>query len=96
MPAIAFGEGGDLACCGLAAGMPAIALATAGELRRRWYSACFCKIPSIQREKDIKFLFRIKKDALITDFNRYWVFLNESILGYWPPTISDVIELQQK
>ena len=35
---------------------------------------------AIQREKDIKAVSRIKKDALITDFNPNWVFLNESIL----------------
>jgi putative endonuclease len=41
---------------------------------------------AIAREKEIKGWLRIKKDKLITDFNPEWKFLNEELLGEWPPT----------
>ncbi len=40
---------------------------------------------AIAREKEIKGWLRIKKDKLITDFNPGWKFLNEELLGEWPP-----------
>jgi putative endonuclease len=40
---------------------------------------------AIAREKEIKGWLRIKKEKLITDFNPEWKFLNEELLGEWPP-----------
>ena len=40
---------------------------------------------AIAREKEIKGWLRIKKDKLITGFNNGWKFLNEELLGEWPP-----------
>ena len=40
---------------------------------------------AIAREKEIKGWLRIKKDDLITSFNPVWKFLNEELLGVWPP-----------
>ena len=40
---------------------------------------------AIAREKEIKGWLRIKKVALIKAFNPEWKFLNEELLGEWPP-----------
>ena len=40
---------------------------------------------AIAREKEIKGWTRIKKANLITTFNPEWEFLNEELLGEWPP-----------
>jgi putative endonuclease len=40
---------------------------------------------AIAREKEIKGWVRIKKNMLISDFNTGWKFLNEELLGEWPP-----------
>ena len=40
---------------------------------------------AIAKEKEIKGWVRIKKDKLITEFNKEWKFLNEELLGEWPP-----------
>ena len=40
---------------------------------------------AIAREKEIKGWLRIKKEKLINDFNPGWNFLNEELLGGWPP-----------
>jgi putative endonuclease len=40
---------------------------------------------AIAREKEIKGWVRSKKNALITEFNPGWIFLNEELLGEWPP-----------
>ncbi|MCE7993475.1 MAG: GIY-YIG nuclease family protein [Roseivirga sp.] len=39
---------------------------------------------AIEREKEIKGWTRAKKEALITEFNPEWKFLNEEIME-WPP-----------
>lgn len=41
---------------------------------------------AITREKEIKGWLRRKKDALIENFNPGWKFLNEELLGEWPPS----------
>ena len=41
---------------------------------------------TIAREKEIKVWLRIKKEKLITGFNPEWKFLNEELLGEWPPS----------
>lgn len=41
---------------------------------------------AIAREKEIKGWLRIKKDQLIAAENPNWNFLNEQLLGEWPPT----------
>lgn len=40
---------------------------------------------AIDREKEIKGWLRQKKDNLISTFNPEWKFLNEQVLGEWPP-----------
>ncbi len=40
---------------------------------------------AIEREKEIKGWLRVKKAKLITEFNPEWKFLNEELLGEWPP-----------
>jgi putative endonuclease len=40
---------------------------------------------AINREKEIKGWIRNKKEILITNFNPNWLFLNEELLGEWPP-----------
>jgi putative endonuclease len=40
---------------------------------------------AIAREKEIKGWLRVKKAKLISDFNPQWKFLNEELLGEWPP-----------
>ena len=40
---------------------------------------------AIAREKEIKGWLRVKKEKLITAFNSDWKFLNEELLGEWPP-----------
>ena len=39
----------------------------------------------IAREKEIKGWRRSKKEELIASFNPEWKFLNEELLGKWPP-----------
>ena len=41
---------------------------------------------AIAREKEIKGWLRIKKNKLISDFNPGWKFLNEELMGEWPPS----------
>lgn len=40
---------------------------------------------AIAREKDIKLMCRAKKMQLISEFNPGLEFLNETVLGCWPP-----------
>lgn len=40
---------------------------------------------AIAREKEIKGWRRAKKLQLIESFNKEYKFLNEEVLGYWPP-----------
>ncbi len=40
---------------------------------------------AIAYEKEIKGWRRSKKAELITEFNTDWAFLNEELLGAWPP-----------
>lgn len=42
---------------------------------------------AIAREKEIKGWLRVKKDKLITNMNPGWAFLNEELLGEWPPKV---------
>ena len=42
-------------------------------------------LQAILREKEIKAWRREKKEELITEFNPDWEFLNEELLGEWPP-----------
>ena len=41
---------------------------------------------AIEREKEIKGWLRSKKIKLISGINPGWDFLNETILGQWPPS----------
>jgi putative endonuclease len=41
---------------------------------------------AIDREKEIKLLTRRRKEGLIATQNPEWIFMNERVLGNWPPT----------
>ena len=51
-----------------------------------WYEKTKYILNAINYEKEIKSWTRSKKLALIEQFNPEWCFLNEGILGNWPPT----------
>lgn len=41
---------------------------------------------AIAREKEIKGWLRSKKNKLVNEINPGWEFLNEELLGEWPPS----------
>lgn len=47
---------------------------------------------AIEREKELKLMKREKKDALISEFNPGWKFLNMEFCGDWPPQIGDRVK----
>jgi len=61
-----------------------------------WYETSKYVLNAIAREKEIKELIRQKKNALITEFNPGWKFLNEEILGNWPPTRDQMNEVMDQ
>ncbi|MGN8225607.1 GIY-YIG nuclease family protein [Gracilimonas sp. BCB1] len=50
-----------------------------------WYDVFPTMYEAIEAEKRIKGKSRAWKDELITRSNPRWKFLNEEILGEWPP-----------
>jgi putative endonuclease len=64
-----------------------------------WYDRTKYVLSAIDAEKTIKHYTRAQKEALIVSFNPEWKFLNEEIIGNWPPTpqqIAEIIEQRQK
>lgn len=51
-----------------------------------WYNVTKYVLNAINFEKEIKSWSRAKKIILINEMNPEWHFLNESLLGNWPPT----------
>jgi putative endonuclease len=60
-----------------------------------WYESTRYVLNAIAREKELKTYLRIKKDALITEANPEWRFLNAEIVGVWPPTPAMVQEVKE-
>jgi putative endonuclease len=58
-----------------------------------WWESTKYVLNAIESEKAIKRLTREQKNALITDFNPQWKFLNADVLGNWPPTPEQVAAL---
>jgi putative endonuclease len=51
---------------------------------------------AIDREKAIKNTSRDNKIALITELNPSWTFLNEQILGNWPPSSAQIATVHER
>jgi len=51
-----------------------------------WYESTKYVLNAIDAEKKIKKYTRAQKNILINSFNPTWDFLNEEIVGNWPPT----------
>lgn len=50
---------------------------------------------AVALEKEIKSLTRARKESLITELNPDWKFRNEEVLGNWPPTQDQVVEIRE-
>ncbi|RYZ53486.1 MAG: GIY-YIG nuclease family protein [Sphingobacteriales bacterium] len=64
-----------------------------------WWEATPYVLNAIEGEKRIKRCNRQEKAELIASLNPDWRFMNEEILGNWPPTpiqIADVLSRQGK
>jgi putative endonuclease len=51
---------------------------------------------AIDREKEIKRFTRVQKEALISSMNPEWRFLNEEIVGNWPPSAEQMAAVKEK
>jgi len=50
-----------------------------------WFEETKYVLNAIAKEKELKAMYRSKKKAIITELNPGWRFLNEEVLGNWPP-----------
>ena len=55
-----------------------------------WYESTKYVLNAIDYEKKIKKYTRAQREALINAFNPDWKFLNEAVLGNWPPTDAQI------
>lgn len=55
-----------------------------------WYESTKYVLNAIDYEKKIKKYTRAQREALINAINPTWRFLNEEVLGNWPPTIEQI------
>lgn len=55
-----------------------------------WFEETGYVLNAIAKEKALKRLSREKKDEIITASNPGWKFLNEEMIGNWPPTIAQL------
>lgn len=55
-----------------------------------WHEETRYVLNAIRLEKEIKQFSRQRKESLIQSINPDWNFLNETVLGYWPPTQDDI------
>ena len=55
-----------------------------------WFEETRYVLNAIAKENELKSMSRNQKDALITEFNPGWQFLNEHILGNWPPNEAQI------
>ena len=60
-----------------------------------WYESTRYVLNAIDREKELKKLLRSVKETLITEFNPEWKFLNQEIVGVWPPTKAMMDEVRE-
>ena len=61
-----------------------------------WYEETKYVLNAIAREKEIKRYTRTQKEALINSDNSDWRFLNEEVLGNWPPTEAQIEAVKAK
>ena len=61
-----------------------------------WYEETKYVLNAIAREKEIKHLTRAQKEALINEMNPEWRFLNEEVLGNWPPTAEQIATVKER
>jgi putative endonuclease len=61
-----------------------------------WFESTRYVTNAIEIEKTIKRYSRQQKKALIEEFNRDWKFLNEEVLGNWPPTAEQVAAAMER
>jgi putative endonuclease len=61
-----------------------------------WHEETKYVLNAIAREKEIKHYTRAQKEALIKEFNPEWRFLNEDVLGNWPPTEEQILAVKEK
>jgi putative endonuclease len=60
-----------------------------------WCESTKYVLNAIGREKEIKDWTRIKKEELIEDQNPEWRFMNEDVLGNWPPSQDQIEEVKE-
>ncbi len=58
-----------------------------------WHEQTKYVLNAIAAEKTIKHYTRRQKEALINAFNPNWKFLNEEILGCWPPNPEQIASI---
>jgi putative endonuclease len=67
---------------------------------RVWYLLWFDETKyvrnAIECEKEIKRYSRAQKEALINASNPEWRFLNEDVVGNWPPTEEQIASVRDK
>lgn len=61
-----------------------------------WFESTKYVLNAIDLEKAIKSWSRAKKEALIAAANPEWIFLNEEVLGNWPPTEAQIAEVRER
>lgn len=61
-----------------------------------WYRETKYILNAIALEKEIKKYTRAQKEALVAEFNPEWRFLNEELLGNWPPNEAQIAEAKSR
>jgi putative endonuclease len=61
-----------------------------------WYKETKYVQNAIDLEKQLKHFTRAQKEELINATNPEWRFLNEEVLGNWPPTESQIAAVKAK
>jgi len=61
-----------------------------------WFERSPYVLNAIKLEKQLKSCSREQKDEIITSDNPDWRFLNEEILGVWPPTEAMINEVRER
>ena len=61
-----------------------------------WYEETKYVQNAIDLEKLLKHFTRAQKDELINTTNPEWRFLNEEVLGNWPPTENQITQVKAK
>jgi len=61
-----------------------------------WFEPTRYVLNAIEAEKTIKRYSRAQKEAIIREFNPEWRFLNEDIVGNWPPTPEQIAVVKER